>query len=237
MITVALIGADGAGKTTIAKKLVESFPMPMKYIYMGANIESSNFALPTSRMILHLKLHLYRRAAKRTGNSDPNFVSTHHIAHRLDKRGKIAATARLLNRLAEHLLRQIICWSYQLRGYIVLYDRHVLFDFAPNKEGQQRLTDRIFRWLLNHSFPQPDLVIFLDAPPEVLFRRKEEATLEYLQRKQEAFLEQGEKTANFVQIDATQPLDNVFGEVRHHITQYINSKKIEKIHDSYKLAN
>ena len=51
MYTVALIGGDGAGKTTIADQLRDSFPLPLKYLYMGINIESSNVALPTSRII------------------------------------------------------------------------------------------------------------------------------------------------------------------------------------------
>ena len=42
MATIALIGADGSGKTTIAKMLLESPPAKMKYLYMGLNIESSN---------------------------------------------------------------------------------------------------------------------------------------------------------------------------------------------------
>ena len=61
MFAVAVIGADGAGKTTVTKRLLETLPVRMKYLYMGWNPESSNFALPTSRLMLHLKLReLYR---------------------------------------------------------------------------------------------------------------------------------------------------------------------------------
>ena len=42
MFTVALIGPDGAGKSTIGRKLQQISPIPMKYVYMGVNLESSN---------------------------------------------------------------------------------------------------------------------------------------------------------------------------------------------------
>ncbi len=55
MVTVALIGADGAGKTTIGHRLEKESTLPMKYIYMGENPESGNHTLPTTRMILKVK--------------------------------------------------------------------------------------------------------------------------------------------------------------------------------------
>lgn len=221
MPTVALVGADGAGKTTIARKLPEFCPVPTRYIYMGTNIESSNIALPTSRLFLFLKLQSYKRKARRKGITDPDYVSTHHNAHRSVKRGKIGSTLRFFNRLAEAGFRQLVSWVYQLRGYVVVYDRHVLFN-AATSDGKKHsnLSDRLFYWILAHLFPQPELVIFLDAPPEVLFARKGEGTLDYLQRKREACLIQGEKMDNFIQIDATQPLDAVLAEVSREIVTF-----------------
>jgi thymidylate kinase len=224
MFTVALIGADGAGKTTVAKELVRSFPLPTKYLYMGLNIESSNFALPTSKLILALKLRSYRKEAKRLGITQPDFISTHHPEHRRDKRGKIGATLRLLDRLAEEWFRQIISWSYQRKGYIVIYDRHFLFDAAPSsvdsRAQKQRRTDAIHYWILDHFYPKPDLVIFLDVPPEKQLERKQEVTLDYLRARRGAFLEQERKTANFVRVDAAQPLDKVLADVTQHVMHF-----------------
>ena len=55
MFTVALIGPDGAGKSTIGRKLQEISPLPMKYVYMGVNLESSNLVLLTTRLLLEIK--------------------------------------------------------------------------------------------------------------------------------------------------------------------------------------
>ena len=71
MTVIAIIGADGAGKSTVARALEASLPFRTKYIYMGSNIESSNIALPTSRLILYLKRLSFRRVAKREGITDP----------------------------------------------------------------------------------------------------------------------------------------------------------------------
>ena len=53
--TIALIGPDGAGKTTLAEKLQRNLPFPIRYLYMGVSLESSNVTLPTSRLIAHVK--------------------------------------------------------------------------------------------------------------------------------------------------------------------------------------
>ncbi len=225
MTAVALIGVDGAGKTTIAKKLLKSFPMPLKYIYMGTSILSSNFALPTSRLILYLKLRSYRKSAKQSDRSPPEFISNHELEYRGVKRSKIGATVRMLNRMAEECYRQVMAWSYQIRGYIVLYDRHFVFEYTPKVQKQnQRLSDRIHLWFLEHLYPHPDLVFFLDAPIEVLLSRKRDYPKDHLQNHRQALREQAKEMANVVRIDAGQSLDSVYEEVSEHIIHYIAHK-------------
>ncbi len=224
MFTVALIGVDGAGKTTIAQMLLASHQLPMKYLYMGASTESSNFTLPTTRLILYLKKRSYRKWAKASGAMQPETIRTHHLDSRELSRGKLAASARLLNRVAEEWFRQIVAWYYQFQGHIVLYDRHFVFEFATQNLATQpqhlRLSDRLHLWFLQHVYPRPDLTIFLDAPVEVLLSRKREWSVDHLESHRAAFLAQGEKMANFVCIDAAQPLEQVYAEVSEQIRQF-----------------
>jgi thymidylate kinase len=217
MTTVALTGGDGAGKTTVARRLVESSPFPIVYLYMGPNIESSNIALPWSRLVLRLKLRSYRKTAQREGITDPGFVSTHHNAHRKVERGRIGATLRMVNRLAEATFRQLVSLAYQWRGYVVLYDRHFLLESAPPSGGHRRLSDRLYHWVLSTVFPKPDAVIFLDAPAEVLLARKGEGTIKSLEWKRKVTLSQGRELGNFITLDAARPLDDVVTDVRRHI--------------------
>jgi hypothetical protein len=54
--TVALIGPDGAGKTTVARRLEQTgLEVPVKYLYMGINADASNHLLPTTRLVRALK--------------------------------------------------------------------------------------------------------------------------------------------------------------------------------------
>ncbi|MBA2730494.1 MAG: hypothetical protein H0U48_07060 [Euzebyaceae bacterium] len=221
MTTVVLTGADGAGKTTVARQLMKSSPVPMAYLYMGPNIESSNVALPWSRLVLRLKLRSYRKTAQREGITDPNFVSTHHNAHRKVQRGRIGATLRMMNRLAEASFRQLVSMMHQWRGDVVLYDRHFLLESAPTGRRHARLSDRIYHFILETFFPRPDMVIFLDAPPDVLLARKGEGTVESLEWKRKVTVSQGHKMANFVTVDASRPLDDVIEDVRRHIAALV----------------
>jgi thymidylate kinase len=231
MATIALIGADGSGKTTIADMLLKSPPVKMKYLYMGLNIESSNYALPTSRLIYYMKLMKYKKKNKDLKDVKLKNMSLHELDDNrsVDKRNKLGAIARLLNRLAESWYRQLISWMFQLRGYVVLYDRHYIFDSSTNQTNdelkQQRFTTKVHRWMINNAYSKPDLVIFLYAPAEVLYERKGEADLEYLEGRTQSFMKVGKKFKNFVIVDATQEVEKVFEDTKNEIVSYLNNHK------------
>ena len=231
MATIALIGADGSGKTTIADKLLESPPVKMKYLYMGLNIESSNYALPTSRLIYYMKLMKYKKRNKDLKDVKLKNMSLHELDDNrsVDSRSKLGATARLLNRMAESWYRQIISWIFQLRGYVVLYDRHYIFDSSTNKTTdeikKQRLTTKIQQGMINNAYSKPDLVIFLYAPAEILYERKGEADIEYLEGRTQSFMKVGKKFKNFVIVDATQDVNKVFEDTKSEIVGYLNNHK------------
>jgi thymidylate kinase len=209
--TVALIGPDGAGKSTIARRLEAGFPLLVKVLYMGISAESSNVMLPTTRLIERV-----RRARQRESGSVRSAASPAAGASRKPA-GKMRNALRLANRLAEEWYRQFLSWSYRSRGKIVVYDRHFKFDFECDRSRQRRFSDRLHRWCLAKLYPRPHLVIYLDAPAEVLFARKGEANLQWLEERRQAFLSQGARTPGFVRVDATRPLEAVYAEVRARI--------------------
>jgi thymidylate kinase len=209
--TVALIGADGSGKSSVAKALLESSPLPLKYLYMGTSIESSNYALPTSRLVHKWKVYRHKKSLQQAGEEIPDEVNLHGVEHRHDKRGKLGGFGRLLRRVSEESYRQLVSWVFQLRGNVVLYDRHFLFDACPvpNDTGYHRFTDRLHNWFLKRLYPRPGLAIFLDAPAEVLYARKQEVPLEYLEREREKILHKREYAKTFVSVDTTMELEEV----------------------------
>lgn len=220
--TVALLGADGAGKTSVAKRLLEAQHLSLKYLYMGVNVESSNVALPTSRLAHLFKVYQHKRSLRRTAQPLPEKITLHGAEHRTDRRGKIVAVLRLFRRVSEEMYRQVVSWMYQWRGHIVLYDRHFLFDACPppNDKRKRRLTERIHHLFLRRFYPRPGLVIFLDAPPEVLYERKREVPIAHLRSYRQKLFERRVYAKNFIVVDATRSFEEVLASVTEIIARY-----------------
>lgn len=223
MPDVALIGPDGAGKTTLTQMLETSGLLPFRYLYMGVEMSASNVALPTSRLAAWLR----RRVGGVFGGAQAQALpSSSATPHRHGRRSRVRAAARLVNRLCEEWYRQLVSWHYQLRGYVVLYDRHFLFDFGPEIAPKPwSLEQRIHAWCLTHLYPRPDLVIYLDAPGAVLFARKGESTVAELERRRQGFLRQGARFPNFVRVDATRPLGEVYQDVTAHVLRVTGDRR------------
>jgi thymidylate kinase len=212
--SVALIGCDGAGKTTVARALEHASGLPVRYLYMGVSAESSNRQLPSTRIAHAIK----RRAAARQRHApaEAGRAPRPRGVRRACRAGRSAL--RLANRLAEEWYRQLIAQALLTRGSIVVFDRHFLADYHSfDVAGAGRpLSRRIHGWMLMHAYPRPDLVVLLDAPPEVLFARKGEGTLASLARRREDYLgldgTSGIDCA-FAVVSATQPVDAVVADV------------------------
>jgi thymidylate kinase len=228
MFSVAIIGGDGAGKTTVAKNLQTSLPLPVKYVYMGQGTQPGMHMLPTSRLKWHLKRRAYRRKAVKSGAVVSDNIPARHLEYGQKQRGSVWRTVRLVHRISEAWYRQSVALVFQLRGYVVVYDRHPRFDLAPlAAEGSSRsrhTLDGPAHWLIRHALPKPHLVILLDAPVEVLYERKGEATPEYLTRQRTAYLIQGELLDSFVCVDATQRAAKVLEDVSQYIMDAYGAK-------------
>jgi thymidylate kinase len=221
--TMALVGADGAGKTTIAKKILQSYPNSIKYMYMGASIDSSNFALPTSRLLSYLKRRTLRPMLASSGAVPPAALLSDDMKNRLP-RGRIVKGLGLVNRVAEEWYRQFFVWAYRLCGSVVLCDRHFLFDYAcrglGSQNGKMQFSVRVHCALLNRLYPKPNLVIFLDAPTELLYRRKPEWSLDHLKRQRLGILETSRMCRNFVRVNAAQSMEKVVSDVMDSIQRF-----------------
>jgi thymidylate kinase len=213
--TVALIGPDGAGKTTLARRLEGELPMPARYLYMGVSADSSDRMLPTTRLAHALKR---RRGAPpdTAGPPDPADVQKPKPKGAL-KRAKrsVRSALRLTNQLAEETYRNVLAWRHLRRGSVVLFDRHYFADYyAYDIANDARpLSRRVHGWALRRVYPRPDLVLYLDAPAEVLLARKGEGTVEALERRRGDYLELARVTENFEVVDATRSLDDVAGDL------------------------
>jgi thymidylate kinase len=67
--------------------------------------------------------------------------------------------------------------------------------------------------LASRLMPQPDVVVFLDADPDVLLARKQEVSREALAMAREKYLVLAASHERFRVVDAAQPLEDAVGEV------------------------
>lgn len=220
-LTIAIVGADGSGKTTLLHRLLQAEP-GWRQIYMGASIESANYSLPTSRWLIRRKRRALRGFVTESDAVPPAALMTQELRQRLPQ-GRLFKAVGLVNRIAEEWYRLLVVALFRLSGHTVLCDRHFLFEYCPDSTHhvslQALLSERIHRWQLSRLYPQPHLVVFLDAPVEILHARKPEWTLEHLARQREGILEQARCTHHFARVDATQTPEAVFTAVMQLIEQ------------------
>ncbi len=222
-VTVALVGADGAGKSTISRLLAAAeLPAPAKTIYMGVNLEASSLMLPTTRVLV---------AAKRARGGRPDLVASNlqPIADPAPPCGRswrrgVKDSARMSVWMTEEWLRQFIAFAYGVRGFVVIFDRHFFADYyfadVDDEAAGRSVAGRLHGWMLAHAYPKPSLVICLDAPADVLYSRKPESPVEWLEQRRQQYLRLAGVVPAFEVVDADRPLDAVLADVVDRVHAY-----------------
>ncbi len=110
---------------------------------------------------------------------------------------------------------------------MVLFDRHYFVDFhAYDVAGEDRTwSQRVHGLVLERLYPRPDLVVYLDAPGEVLLARKGEGSVEVLEQRRSDYRAIAEHVRDFVEVDATQPLDEVTEQVAAAIVKRLPASR------------
>jgi thymidylate kinase len=215
MFTVALVGPDGSGKTTISERILKESSVSVKRIYMGINRSESNVALPTTKLLDWIdKLRgRNRKAGPKNPESERSKLPKNPILRAFKE---VKSAVLLANRLLDEAYRYLVTWFWLKRGNLVIFDRHFYLDYYHYdiQTVNQRWTNRLHGHFLEHVFPKPDVVIYLDAPAELLFARKGEGSIELLETRRQNYLSLKNAFHNFYVVDASQPVDKVFSDVQ-----------------------
>jgi thymidylate kinase len=165
-VSIAILGPDGAGKTTLAEALRTSIPIPARYIYLG----------------------IWRQTP-------------------FEERLRRVVGARLALRLVTLLSKSVLIRYHRSRGRVILLDRYTCDADLPAADVDWK--GRVSARLVRRTCAEPDLVILLDAPVELMYARKGEHGIRELQLRRDAYLAMAGRFRQMVILDATEPLDDV----------------------------
>lgn len=217
---VAFIGADGAGKSTVTAAVADRMGTAAVRIYMGVNLEEANVALPTTRLILGLK--------RRRGNR-PDLSGWPGAGG--SSRHRARDVIRVMNLIAEEWYRAAITAYHKRRGRVVIMDRHFLADYwhhdvAPPDAASRPWIGRLHGHLLRRWYPRPEHVIFLDAPPELLHRRKPETSLEHLRIRRDEYVDFAQAMGSLTTVSAEQPQEEVIRQCLEVVRKTVESSRV-----------
>jgi glycosyltransferase involved in cell wall biosynthesis/thymidylate kinase len=206
-VTVAIVGPDGAGKSSLVAALDSNPDLPTLAIYMGVDRLKATHALPTTRWMVARR----ERASRRGGiPPSPRAPSSLRAGHRRRGGAFITAVRRvarnllsLPHELAEFGYRYLVGLNARSSGRVVLFDRYIydaLVDVrVDNRSGWEAFRARVLARLI----PPPDLMIVLTAPGEVLFARKPEHAPDRLSAVGREHLRVARRAHHVAELDAT----------------------------------
>ena len=147
----------------------------------------------------------------------------------LYQKGPSAARRRIpglgfVSQLITQWWRYLAARYHQAHGRLVIFDRYTFDALLPPPQRLSRL-GRLRRWLLAHACPAPDLVLVLDAPGEVLYARKGEHSVAFLEQQRQRYLELQSYLPQTIVVDATRGAE----EVRREATVAIWGRYINRL--------
>jgi thymidylate kinase len=197
--SVAFIGPDGCGKSSVIKAVAAEF----------------EFVFPKI-VRFHLRpKSLPGRAISEVAVTNPHGQPMH---------GRLFSTAKMFYLFADYWLGHLSRTRIETaRTTLVIFDRYfydILVDSKRIRYGGPLWLPK----LLARFTPRPDLVVLLDAPPEVLWSRKQEVPYEEIVRQQREYLRVAYEIGDVVVIDAAKSREEVVRQARGAIIEYLSRR-------------
>jgi thymidylate kinase len=200
-LDVIFLGPDGAGKSSViqavSQQLAGAFPRTTRYSFPPA---------------------LLRRLHRNSAGPDRK-------PHASPPRSFLSSVSRaLFYWFVYHTLGYYATVHVALaRSALVLHDRHLVDAIVDPRRYRYAGPSWLLR-LIWRLVPKPDLVILLDASPEVLQARKQDVPFAETARQRAAYVALVGTMRNGHVVDAARPLRQVVEEVNDIILQHLASR-------------
>ncbi len=202
---ISFMGPDGCGKSSVIEAVAEAFRPAFRDV---------------RRFHLRPKL-LKARTAEGAAVPDPHGKRPYSALSSMVRAVYMAA-----DYIGGYFLR---VRPALMRSSLVFFDRYA-YDLLVDPRRVRYGGPRWWLRLMARVAPEPDLVLLLNAAPEVLWARKQEIAPDELARQQQAYLAVARQLRSAVVIDAAQPLDQVVHDVQRVILSHLAARTRKRLH-------
>ncbi|MGE5128891.1 MAG: hypothetical protein ACM3IK_04625 [Sphingomonadaceae bacterium] len=216
-LVVAFLGPDGVGKSSVIERVLADLA-------------------PVFRRTRYLHLRPRLRWRRPHGGDVP--VTRPHAR---PVRGRAASLFKLCLFVLDYAAGYLVSvWPDRIRSTLVAFDRYLhdmLVDPQRYRYGGHAAT---LIWAIK-LIPKPDLWVVLDAPAEVLLRRKSEVSAEESERQRVAYRRLARRLPRAVVVDAQGDAESVAaeaeGEILRHLEQRLEDRFSElRLHENPRAA-
>jgi len=198
-LNIAIMGPDGSGKTTVIEQLEQD---------MGEAFRRIQY------------FHLYPKPGSHgVVHTDP---------HNQKVRGFVPSVLKLMYFVFLYnvgFLRYVL--PMKIKSTMSIFDRYyddILVDPTRYRNGTPEWVVKFFRSFI----PQPDLWIILDAPTEVIQKRKAEVTVEETERQRQAYIRLSKSKKNAILVDTNKEVKLISSDISKFMCEYLNARAIKR---------
>lgn len=200
-LDVVLLGPDGSGKSSVCQTI--------------ASMEHRRipFLIADYIVLYHRVLPPLTTVASRVSGRDVRPKSSPGRPQESPLHRPLVWFTKYLYYTTDQWISEVTWMRHRLsHATLLLRDRH-LMELVIDSRRYRFAGPAIFPRIIAHLVPRPDLVIFLDAPAEVVHRRKQELSLAELARQRERYRELVGRLPHGRIVNGNQPFEQVVNDV------------------------